>query len=104
MHTSLQITKPNKNGLINIMNDQHFLESREVLQGKARTLRELGMGRNKHCKALTPNEEVELWARGHLGDNTPRSVVHKMSFFIYTSIWDAGMSGAYYFNGRKFCR
>ena len=54
-----------------------------MLEGKARTLKELGMGKKPNAAVpLTPEEEEELWSCGHLGDNLPTSLVRTMCFLF----------------------
>ena len=59
-----------------------------MLEGKARTLKELGMGKKPNAAVpLTPEEEEELWARGHLGYNSPTSLVPTMWFLFTQQFW-----------------
>ena len=65
----------------NIINDQEFVKSRKVLEGKAKLLRQQGMGKKRNAStALEPNEEEILWTTGKLGDNSPNSLVRTMWF------------------------
>ena len=55
-----------------IIQDREFLNSRKVLGGKARNLREQGRGkRPNRSRSLTKEEEEVLWQNGQLGGGTP---------------------------------
>ena len=65
----------------NILTDMEFLTSRNVLEGKARTLRAMGMGKRPNASdPLSKKEEELLWEIGRLGDSTPTSLVRTMWF------------------------
>ena len=54
------------------MRDREFLSSRKVSEGKARKVRELGMGKQPNkAQSLTKEEEEMLWDNGQLGDKIP---------------------------------
>ncbi|XP_066920125.1 uncharacterized protein KIAA1958-like [Clytia hemisphaerica] len=60
-----------------IMNDIEFSSSRAVLEGKARLLREQGMGKRPNKAAsLTKAEEEILWECGQLGTESPSSLIN----------------------------
>ena len=49
---------------ISIANDREFMVCGQVLEGKARTLREKGYGKRPNAaKALTVQDEEQLWMR-----------------------------------------
>ena len=53
--------------------DQEFEESRKVLNGRAKEIRERGKGKKPmKAEALTEEEEELLWERKGLGDEDPR--------------------------------
>ena len=59
-----------------ILNSRFFKESRDVLEGKARLLREKGLGKKPNkTNSLTRQEEDILWECGQLGDKTPKSII-----------------------------
>ena len=64
-----------------IMNDIEFKESCDVLEGKARFLREIGKGKKPFAaEPLTMEEERQLWETGKLGASTPTSLLHTVWF------------------------
>ena len=66
-----------------IAKDKEFLNSRKELEGKARILREQGYGkRSNTAKALTSQEEDLLWAKGLLGNQSPKSLIATMWFLL----------------------
>ena len=65
-----------KNNPKSILRDTEFLSSRKVLEGKARKLREQGMGKQPN-KAKSPTKE-----NGQLGNQTPRSLINRMHFGV----------------------
>ena len=59
--------------LFSIRADQEFEESRKVLNGRAKEIRESGKGKKPmKAEALTEEEEQLLWERKGLGDEDPR--------------------------------
>ena len=65
----------------NILSDDDFKGCRDVLEGKARLLREMGKGKKPNASsALTKDEEELLWSSGRLGCLTPTSLVRTMWF------------------------
>ena len=72
-----------KNYPKSIVRDTEFLSSRKVLEGKARKLREQGMGKRPNkAKSLTKEEEEILWQNGQLGNQTPRSLINTMWWLV----------------------
>ena len=66
-----------------IARDQAFTSSRAILSGKATLLRENGKGnRPNSAKALTWDEEEELWKKGKLGDSSPEALLHTVWFLL----------------------
>ena len=68
---------------------QHFhcqgqrVDSRKVLEGKARFLREQGYGkRPRASKALTTEDEELFWSKGLLGSQSPKSLIATMWFIL----------------------
>ena len=73
--------------MYSLLISRHFLNSRNILEGKARLLREQGKGKlpNKSC-SLSNDEIEQLWESGQLGYHSP------MAF--YTSFWSQGKQRA----------
>ena len=66
-----------------IIKDKEFSSSRQVLEGKAKTLRESGLGKKPNAsRSLTKNEEETLWRCGELGDSCPRVLQNTVWFFL----------------------
>ena len=62
-----------------IIRDREFLNSRKVLEGKARELREQGKGKPPNrSRSLTKEEEEVLWQNGQLGGGTTRALLNTM--------------------------
>ena len=56
---------------------------RKVLEGKAKKLRELGMGKQPNkAQSLTKEKEEILWQNGQLGDETPRSLLNTIWWLL----------------------
>ena len=67
-----------------IMHDRDFQGCRDVLEGRARYLRqELGMGKcpNK-AESLTVQDEEVLWSSGQLGSSNPRFLLYTMWYLL----------------------
>ena len=59
-----------------ILNSRLFKGSRDVLEGKARLLREKGLSKKPNkTNSLTRQEEDILWECGQLGDKTHKSII-----------------------------
>ena len=68
---------------ISIAKDREFVNSRKVLEGKARFLREQGYGKRPQAsKALTTEDEELLWSKGLLGNQSPKSLIGTMWFLL----------------------
>ncbi|CAH3158199.1 unnamed protein product [Porites lobata] len=66
MQAALDRHLRSKNYPKSIVRDTEFLSLRKVLEGKARKLREQGMGKRPNkAKSLTKEEEEILWQNGH---------------------------------------
>ena len=62
-----------------IIRDREFINSRKILEGKARKLRQQGKGkRPNRSKSLTKEEEEVLWQNGQLGSGTPCALINTM--------------------------
>ena len=68
---------------ISIAKDREFVNSRKVLEGKARFPREQGYGkRPRASKALTTEDEGLLWSKGLFGSQSPKSLIATMWFLL----------------------
>ncbi|XP_057292326.1 uncharacterized protein LOC130614877, partial [Hydractinia symbiolongicarpus] len=67
---------------VSILTDRAFKGSRDVLEGKARLLREKGMGKKPHKAACLTNAE-EVVICGQLGIHNAQSVVNSL-WFLFT--------------------
>ena len=72
-----------KDAALSIAKDIEFSNSRKVLEGKARLLRQEGFGnRPNAAKALTSQDEELLWSKGVLGSHSPQSLIQTMWFLL----------------------
>ena len=70
-----------------ILNSRFSKGSRDVLEGKARLLREKGLGKKPNkTNSLTRQEEDILWECGQLGEKTPESIAGSS----HSKFWVAG--------------
>ena len=61
-----------------ILTSRDFSSSRAVLEGKARHLREMGMGKRPNkAESLTREEEI-LWECGQFGSHSPNSIINTL--------------------------
>ena len=66
---------------VNILKDSKFSESRKILEGKSKILREQGMGKKKQASnSLNEREEEILWSNNKLGDSNSTSLVLTLWF------------------------
>ena len=66
-----------------ILRDNEFLNSKKVLEGKAKNQRRDGLGKQPNkTKSLTEEEEKILWESGHLGGENPRSLANTMWWLL----------------------
>ena len=63
---------------------RYFLNSRNVLEGKARLLREQGKGKrpNKSCR-LSNDEMEQLWQSGQFGYHSPMALINTL-WWLFT--------------------
>ena len=79
MQTSLDRYLKDKGYEHSITRDKQFLSSREVIEGKARSLREAGRGKRPNkSRSLTKEEEESLWGAGKLGNDNPDSLINTL--------------------------
>ena len=66
-----------------IIKDREFFGSREVLEGKARKLKNEGNGKLPNgSRSLTREEEEALWESGQLGNPSPQSLLNTMWWLL----------------------
>ena len=66
-----------------IARDREFLKCRQVLEGKARSLREQGYGKRPNAaKPLTAEDEEKLWNSGVLGEHNPRALISTLWYLL----------------------
>ena len=87
-----------------IIKDREFFNSRKVLEGKARKLRNEGKGKlpNK-SRSLTREEEEALWEGGQLGNqSSPRSLLNTMWWLLSQHLGLRGCQEHYTMNVEDF--
>ena len=68
---------------ISIAKDREFVKCRQVLEGKARALREKGHGKRPNAtKALTVQDEENLWKNRVLGEQNPKSLLYTLWYLL----------------------
>jgi len=83
MKASLDLHLKEVGSSISIAKDREFVNSRKILEGKARFLREQGYGKRlRASKALTTEDEELLWSKGLLGSQSPKSLITTMWFLL----------------------
>ena len=66
-----------------ITKDVEFAGSKNVIEGRAKYLRELGMGKKIHAAdSFTKEEEKLLWDCGALGSHSPEALVNTMHMIL----------------------
>ena len=69
--------------LIYIIDGVQFRSSQQILEGKARVLREQGMGKKPNkSHSLTPHEGDMLWEMGRLGTSSPDVLLRTVWFTL----------------------
>ena len=64
---------------ISIAKDRELVKCRQVLEGKARVLREKGHGKRPNAtEALTAQDEEQLWKNRILGEQNPKSLLYTL--------------------------
>ena len=72
-----------KNYPASLLKDEKFNESNVILEGKARALRDIGMGNHRNkSRPLTQQEEETLWNCGQLGISTPVAIINTLWFLL----------------------
>ncbi|XP_066932309.1 uncharacterized protein KIAA1958-like [Clytia hemisphaerica] len=76
---------------VSIISGREFASSKNVLEGKARQLRQAGMGKKTNkAESLTDEEVNVLWDCGQLGDDNARSLMNSVWWCI---VQQFGMRG-----------
>ena len=72
-----------------IIRDWEFHSSKQVLEGKARQLRQSGMGKRPNkARSLTEEEEEVLWEAEKFGSKTPEALISSMCMVAFdVVIW-----------------
>ena len=66
-----------------IIRDKEFKSSEQVLEGKARLLRQQGKGKRANkSRSLTTTEENELWEKKKLGKGSPQVLVQTVWWLL----------------------
>ena len=66
--------------------DREFHSSKQVLEEKARELRQSGMGKRPNkATSLTEEEEELLWEADQIGSKTPEALISSMSWLLTQS-------------------
>jgi len=68
---------------VSIAKDREFVEYRQVLEGKASAFREKGHGKRPNVtKALTIQDEEQLWKNRVLGEQNPKSLLYTLWYLL----------------------
>ncbi|KAK2548374.1 Uncharacterized protein P5673_031442 [Acropora cervicornis] len=68
---------------LSIIKDQEFHSSKQVLEGKAKLLRQAGRGKRPNkARNLTKEEEELLWKENKFGSTTPEALVNTMWWLL----------------------
>ncbi|XP_068756877.1 uncharacterized protein KIAA1958-like [Montipora capricornis] len=68
---------------ISIAKDREFVKCRQVLERKARALREKGHGKQPNAtKALTTQDEEQLWKNRVLGEQNPKALLYTLWYLL----------------------
>ena len=63
--------------------DREFVKYRQVLEGKAKALREKGHGKRANAtKPLTVQDEEQLWKNRALGEQNPKSLFYALWYLL----------------------
>ena len=71
-----------------LLTSKHFLNSRNILEGKARLLREQGKGKRPNKGCSLSNDKIEqLWQSGQFGYHSPMTLINTLwwRFTLYFS-------------------
>lgn len=83
MITSLDRHLKERGYTFSIIRDREFTTSKQVLEGKAKLLRESGRGKRPNkARQLSQEEEEILWEKEKLGSKTPETLVQTMWWLL----------------------
>ncbi|XP_028401230.1 uncharacterized protein KIAA1958-like [Dendronephthya gigantea] len=83
MITSLDRHLRERGYTFSIIRDREFTTSKQVLEGKAKLLRESGRGKRPNkARQLSQEEEEILWEKEKLGSKTPEALVQTMWWLL----------------------
>ena len=83
MQAALDRHLKNKNYSSSIIQDREFYNLKQILEGKARQLRENGRRKRPNAaKPLTLQEEEMLWEKGKLGNSSPQALINTMWWLL----------------------
>ena len=83
MQAALDRHLKSKNHCSSIIRDREFHYSKQVLEGRARQLRENGRGKRPNAaKPLTLQEEEMLWEHEKLGNSSPQALINTMWWLL----------------------
>ena len=81
-------------GCLFSLQDRTFYTSREVLNGKAKSLRDEGKGKRPFkADSINPAEEDILWSQGHLGTNSPHTLIWTLWWVLNEQVGGRGQEG-----------
>ena len=79
-----------------LLQDLTFHSAREVLNGKAKMLRQNGLGKTPNAAdSIYPSEEDLLWSIGFLGDISPRVLLNTLWWVLNQQCGGRGQEGHY---------
>ena len=83
MVTAIDRFRTEKEYKYSIIRDRQFKSSKQVLEGKARLLRQEGKGKRPNkARSLTTTEENELWEKKKLGRGSPQVLVQTVWWLL----------------------
>ena len=83
MQASIDRYLKSKGYEVSIILHRSFESSRSVLEGKARCLREQGLGKRPNkADSFTAEEEAILWNCGQLGCQNPKSLINTLWWLL----------------------
>ena len=69
--------------MYSLLTSRYFLNSRNVLEGKARLLREQGKGKRPNKSCSVSNDEIEqLWQSDRFGCHSPMTLINALWWLL----------------------
>ena len=90
MRSSLDRYLKEKKHPVSIISSDEFKQSNKVLEGKARDLRDKGLGNRSNCSlSLTTQEGEILWQCGQLGHENAQSLINSLWWLMtqHFGVW-----------------